>query len=457
MRCQRCHAKVDPGRKTCPTCGTVVRKRRGSVTLAPEVGGTKLQAALKKIGTRFDIDIDPKVVLLAIVIILALALFITFAQCNGCMSCKGCSSCDSCTSCASCGSAASCASCGSCASCNSCASCGSCTACGSCTCGGSEETEELSGGKGLLNAPSLSNEYYHKGTLYYIDGNNLVALSDSGVVSIVAAASGMSSVYADDTNVYYLKDGSIWAAPITKPATISDDPDDRYAAKRILNATVSGSDAGVRAIYGYGITNDWICYWGPDRADSFVIGCKPLEGGAARVLNTGSYHMVQCYDGSVYFLGRDEADYGILYRIRLDTGEKTVVFNEKVYYFTLSQGCVYPITWINKTATLYRVNVDNGEVVRQWEIDELSGILANDSHIFYCVNDSRGGNIYRMAPDGTGRQNIFYDSSTIQLTGVCGKYFSLYTDLDMKSDKRYENAVYYVIDSATGEKIISRP
>ena len=40
MRCRRCHTKLAPGKKTCPVCGTLVRKRRGSVKLATTAGGS---------------------------------------------------------------------------------------------------------------------------------------------------------------------------------------------------------------------------------------------------------------------------------------------------------------------------------------------------------------------------------------------------------------------------------
>ncbi|MBE6759768.1 MAG: hypothetical protein E7554_06730, partial [Ruminococcaceae bacterium] len=36
-RCSRCHARLDGSRKTCPYCGTMVRKRRGNVKVASSV------------------------------------------------------------------------------------------------------------------------------------------------------------------------------------------------------------------------------------------------------------------------------------------------------------------------------------------------------------------------------------------------------------------------------------
>lgn len=305
-------------------------------------------------------------------------------------------------------------------------------------------------------APSRSREFYRNGTLYYIDKQNIVALSDSGNISIIAEGSGISNLYADERNVYYMMEGNLWAVPLKKTPTISDDPAVRYGAFRIINATATGSDAGVKAIYGYGITDGYVCYWGPTADGSYAICCKPLSGGETRVLRTGAYHMVQCYRGNVFLLGRDEADYGMLYKINLATGEKAVMFKEEVYYFTLSSGSVYATTWKNSVATLYRIDMETGEATSQWGIESISSILANDHYIYYCVNANGVGHIYRMTPDGKGKQEIFTDNSTIQLCGISGDYFSLYIDVDYNAENRYANATYYIINSVTGEKLISK-
>lgn len=476
MRCHRCHSKIDPGRKTCPNCGTLVRKRRGSVTLAPEAGGAKLTAFFKNVGSKMnlDIDINPKVVLLFAIIVAAVLLIFGVARCDGCSECGGCSecstcstcgSCDGCSSCGACGNGASgsdasggCASCGACTTCSACGSCSVCSECGTCgNCGACEKCG--SDGEGdvdtskytAMSAPSLSREYWHNGTLYYINGNNIMAMGADGTLSIVAESSGMSDLYVDGTNAYYLKGGNLWAVPLKKPETLSTDPAEVYGESRIINATVSGTDAGLKAIYGYGVTDGWICYWGPDWHDNYAVCCRPLAGGTPRVLRTGAYYTVECYGGSVYLLGRDEADYGMLYRIDLATGAKAVMYKEQVNYYTLCQGCVYAVTWKNHVAELHRLDPVTGEEYNKWVIAELSSLFANDRYIYYGVNGGGVGHIYRMLPDGTECSEIFCDDSYIQLTGVTGDWFSLYTDLDMQSNERYKNAVYYVVNGKTGE------
>lgn len=436
MRCRRCHTKLAPGKKTCPVCGTLILKRRGSVRLASTAGGSRFAELLPR-------NVDMRKVLL-LIIVAAIIVFGVWSIASGCASCESCGGCGSCAACSDCGG------CGSCAACVSCGGCGSCAACKD------EEKQSENPYDPSFNGSKASAEYYDGSNLYYFSDGNLMALSNEGVTSIIAAGGNMTNICADDEYVYYLQSGNIWATPKEKPMTVTDDPQEKYASVRLINATVSGSDAGVMRVGGFGVHNGVICYWGVNSSGVYNIYTRKTGEYSSTLIHSGALTNVQMYSGMVFFISRDEADSGILYCVNIADGAKRAMTESAIGHYAVSGGSVYCCSYVNGENTLSRINLKTAEIINRWTIGAVDGLMANDEWIYYYVNDASGGNINRMKPGSAEAERIFHDESRIMLTGVAGDCFSVYTDVGETAEDRLTNAHYYIFNAKTREQIYMR-
>ena len=426
MRCRRCHTKLAPGKKTCPVCGTLILKRRGSVRLASTAGGSRLAELLPR-------NIDPRKILL-VIIVAAIIIFGVWGIASGCASCDGCGACSACESC------------GGCAACSDCGGCGSCQSCKDRDKGESKYAPSFNGSK-------ASSEYYDGSSLYYFSGGNLMELSNEGTTSIIAAGGNMTNICADDEYVYYLQSGNIWATPKEKPMTVTDDPQEKYASVRLINATVSGSDAGVVRVGGFGVYNDIICYWGVNSGGVYNIFTRKIGEYTSNLIHSGALTNVQMYSGMVFFVSRDEADSGILYCVSVADGSKKALTQSAIGHYAVSGGNVYCCSFVNGENTLSQISIDSAEVKGRWTIGAVDGLMANDEWIYYYVNDASGGNINRMKPGSGEAERIFHDNGRIMLVGVAGDCFSVYTDVGATAEDRLTNAHYYIFNAETREQI----
>ncbi|MBQ4313593.1 MAG: DUF5050 domain-containing protein [Clostridia bacterium] len=408
MRCRRCHTKLDSSKKMCPVCGTLVRKKRGKVKLAPQAGaGNKIAMPMNNIFSRMASLFESKILIAVIALLVIVAAVVTMIATGAFDGC-------------------------------------------SCSCGGDDTYEEI--GSVSVNSATVSREYYIGTTLYYVSGNNLMSLDDNGTTTVVAAGSGIGGVTADSENVYYLQGGDIWVSPLEKPLTVSDDPAAKYASTRIVGATASGSDAGVTSVTGYALIEGGICYWGPAEGGT-AIYTHSFSSGGRRMLFTGPCANIQCYRGKVYYVSQGAADSGVLHSIGLDSGETSVVYDEtQVKYYALSDGNAMIYSDDEESGVLSRVKLRSGEVSDQWRTERFQGMAANDSYIYYHTTSGDGSALYRMEAGGSESVKIFYDGGKIRLCGIAGDYFSLWVGLT-DSDNPYSGASYYIFNSETREQI----
>lgn len=442
MRCKRCHTKLSPGKKTCPVCGTLVLKRRGSVKLAASAGGSRVGGIVDTLS-----GVDGRKLIAAIAAAVAVVILVCLFA-GGCSGCSG-DGCASCSSCSSCGSCASCTACASCGSCSACASCGSCAAC--------DKKEDETVGVTYdtsLNGGAAAKEYYRDAALYYINGDNIVSIDDAGITEVELQAKGASSLVVDGEFIYYIQGGNIWRALKERPITVSQEGQDAFSPERILNATVSGSDAGIVRAMGCTVRDNLLCYWGIDGDGVYNILSRVIGENQSKLLYRGALTNIQTYSGMVFYLSRETADNGVLYCVDFVTGEKRSMPVLNAKFYTISKGHVYTVSWINEHNTITQIDLASAAIKSQWAIGDIDGMMANDRWIYYYVNDPMtGGDLYRMDPGSSKSERIFHDTDNIMLTGVAGDYFSLYTNIGETSQDRYTNASYYIFNAQTRERI----
>ncbi len=397
-RCSRCHARLEPGRRTCPYCGTMVRKRRGSVKVASSVGTANVL-------DRISLPALTGKHLLAIAAVIA-AIIIGIVMLG----------CDSCALCSSCGSCAACSSCGSCSACDSCSGCSSC---------GKEE--EL-----ILNGANYNCEYYYGSTLYYVDGDQLIALEDGmDTGRVVAVGHGIECVYADGGYIYYIIGGQILRSPANAQVVSSADAP-------VGSVLLAPAAAGLEKISGFALLgNDELCYWG-QTADGNKVICvtdreKPDNG---RMIHSGKYFNVQQYQGFIYFSSGEEATNGLVIRLDPDTGDRKIMYDQKANYYTLSGGSLIVYvqqksedgTNIDSSRLIY-IDPEKAKVTSEFEsFPRIRGLAANDQWIYYAVDDTVTGHtlVYRFSDSGKNHQLVFRKAGSYSLYGIAGSYFTLF-------------------------------
>lgn len=402
MRCKRCHTKLTSGKKTCPVCGTLVRKPRGSVKLATTTGvrSNPIAELFGRVPKKLLVGIPAVIIFIAVC-----AVMITSCNC-------------------------------------------------SCTCSGCSGCSEPVVYEQVVNTSPLGMEYYENSTLYYISGNSIIALNDAGEASVVAAGTGISAVSADSANVYYLRDGSLWVSPLEKPIVISDDDDTKYASHCLIPAGIpSGSDVGVMWIQGYTLGGGVIYYWGPAASgETRICSFDIASGGAANVLS-GAISEIKYYRGRLYFF--DVASGALqLCSVPAQGGEAELIGGAgSVYGYTLGDGCVYYTTvGGDGLPVLCKWSIENRSIISSWQISGISGLAANDSYIYYCKNTAEGGRLYRMTHAGEDSKTLFMHESAIELRSVCGKYFSVFVNVSPEGD-RYAGASYWVLNTETRQQV----
>ncbi len=461
MRCRRCHSKIDPTKKMCPVCGTLIRKPRGAVKLAPEAGGNKVLSAAIDVKRKMS-SINPKIVLAVvcgILLIVVMALTFNCADCgeqdnSGFSSCSGCSSCSSCSSCGSCNS------CGSCSSCDSSESNDSKPE----TVKPRKSTSSCSGNAvvydKLENSVANGREFVKDGVLYYADSTGIHAMNVKGELTLVTPGSSINSIYVNSTHVYYLMAGNLWRSPIEKPIVVDGDDKARYASEKLLDATASGSDIGVDRIHGFSVDGNKIVYWGSTPSDSFSICTRDVTTGAGDVIYSGKVAQVQYYRSRVFFLSRNDEDFNTAYSVDISTKERIQLFDGAVTYFALCDGSLFAYTWTDDAkdgvpAHLYKIDVDTLSVLGSWQFVSIRGMMGNDSYVYYYRNNADGtSNVCLLSPDVKENKEIFFNQGAIQLNHIAGSYFSVYTGVDETAENRLAGASYYIINTGSGEKIL---
>ncbi len=398
-RCTRCHARLDSHHKNCPYCGTMVRKPRGNVRVAPSVGTGGVLS-------NFTLPaLTGKHLLVIAAVIVVIIIFFSALGCGSCAACQ------SCTTCASCGACSACESCGSCSSCGSCAAC--------------EKVEPA------LNGANFHCEYHYGDTLYYVEDNRLMALEDGmDTGRPLVSGAGIRCVYADGEYVYYTSSGKI----LCTPADLQTTEGEALSGGRVLLDPLT---VGLQTINGFALAGeDELCYWGQDADGIKSIHIISRDGqGQPRVLYTGKYSNVQCYRGGVYFASGEEGTEGYIVRTDMATGNRRLMYESKAAYYVLSAGqlvvCELPMLEDGSPADYSRlIYIDpetREETARFDRFPRIRGIAANDEWIYYVryENDNKETCVYRFRDGGQTHQQVFRKQGTYRLYGVAGSYFSL--------------------------------
>lgn len=401
-RCTRCRAKLDSHHRTCPYCGTMVRKPRGNVRVAPSVGtgGVLSNISLPALTGKH---------LLAIAaVIIVVIVFVSM------LGCGSCAACESCTACSSCGA------CNACDSCGSCSSCGSCAAC--------EKVEPS------FNGANFHCEYHYGNTLYYVDGDKLMALEDGmDAGRALVGGKGIRCLYVDEEYIYYTMSGMIMCTPVDMQAAEGE----ALPGGRVLLDPVT---VGLQAINGFALAGeDELCFWGQDAEGIKSIHIIDRDcHGEARTLYTGKYSNVQCYRDGVYFASGEESTNGYVVRVDMKTGNRKIMFESKASYFAFTGGelivCELPVLEDGSPADyshLIYIDLESGrERARFDRFPRMHGIAANDEWVYYAAyeNENKETCVYRFRDEGKVHQQVFRKPGSYRLYGLAGSFFSLFND-----------------------------
>lgn len=397
MRCKRCHAKIDGKKKACPNCGVLVRRKRGLYKLAPTaVGGTS--GFLDEVRSELS-RLRPGVLIAAGGILLAVIATV----CISCAACRGCS----------------------------------------CSCGQAQPDAVTY--PDTLNSGTAGLEYYRSGTLYYINGSSIFARSDSGEVKTVAEGNGMSALCADDTNIYYLLAGELWAVPFEKPIVVSEEGGSQYAARCIAKADAQGDDP-ITSISGYAADGSAILYWGA--CQSGITRVMRLDGTTMSVsmLFEAAAGNIKYYRGYIYFT--DTAS-GELMRCCVQDGSVTALgLYPSQGHYDLGDNAIYLLTAEGDLAYLDKVSTNGKKTLLHIQIGGIEGVCANDSFVYYWKTDLSGSSVMRMSHDGADAKLLLFDTLPVVLKNVSGNYFSVTTTSGLDGSQRYR-----LFDSSTQQAV----
>lgn len=514
MRCHRCHSKIDPGRKMCPVCGTLIKKPRGAFSVSRQAGGSIFGEISYSLGRLFD-SVNIKIILAVICGMILMAVVMTTFRCGSCDRSGGFSSCGTPSSCAAlAGVSDSCDSCNSSrAACSSSrmacvSSCDSASKCagprdavsdgdvtGSDVSGGEAggqpaadtaaviDTEGKNGSaKDDRERPSISSvQAVPQGSSCSCAGSNDDVEAPAYELSRNSAANGREFLYRDrlyfcgSSGIYHLNSrdetGMLIKGTGINSIYIGNDRIYYLKSGELWTAAMDSPEAGeclvstedaegaegdAARIYGFGISGSDLCFWRPYGANGgggFTIVSRSLETGVERTLYEGRCVQQQVYRGYFYFISREDSDLNTLYRVPLEGGEKQELIKLPVGYYALCDGNIFAYTWIEGEAELYKISCDTLKIDSRWDFRSIRGMTADDYNVYYYSNDADGtGSVFSIMPDGTGNKLLFSDKSVIQLNHVAGHYFSLYTGLNEEAENRYAGAPYYIIDMQSGDR-----
>lgn len=405
MRCRRCHTKLDPAKKMCPNCGTLVRKKRGSVKIASTagVGPTWLNDIVDKINA-----IPPKILIGALATIILIVLLLLFGNCNACDSCSSCASCAACSSCSSCGS------------------CGSCADCTASSSGNAKPAENFEVSK-LNSGGSICTDGQ---SLYYVKGSAIMKSDKNGDTLVHSTASGaVTLIDTDGINLYYMQSGSLWRMPFGTATVQESSPVARCVVRAINESDVI---SGFVSVSGYGIIeNEKLCCWGTATDGNIKICTVDASGASLTEIARGAYSDLKYYDGCVYYYSNST---GKLCSVDVNSGkmkEYAVDYNGVGY--ALGGGYIYFCEAATDGAkTLCRIKISNGKKTEWFDDDPyIVGMTANDLSVCFWTKLPEGGDLYRYRHDGSGERFVS-SARPISLSCMAGEYMLLLDDGQLK-------------------------
>lgn len=413
MRCKRCHAKLENGRKTCPYCGTLVRKRRGNIKLAAESGVEinpfadfvsdtvyKIQTAVRR---------DRRIIPAAAAALILLIFIISLISC-----------------------APSC----------------------SCACTGRKK-EVKTGDFGILyDSRAASLQTSNKDGLYCIVSDSVIMRSSDESYRTLCTEVSASCIAGDETYIYICKPDGIYKI----------DPQQIYMTPGDVSAkVVDCSGDPLFALVDCTAADGILLYKMRELGGSSVsLYVSDTVAGTTTLVAGGNIDDAGFMGGRVYYC-RTDAGVKTLYSCGCDgTDEKAVVSD--IADYELGGGYIYytvPETDASPTdaRVLVRLKASSAKEVCRWDIPELTGgnlrsFKANDMWLCICAGSDDGDSIYRIEHDSPDLKRIAYFSKRVELTAVSGNWYAFMYNVDLSAEDPYANARYTIRDSLTDKTAV---
>ncbi len=400
MRCRRCHTKLDPAKKMCPNCGTLVRKKRGNVKIASTAGVGPMW--LTEIVDRIN-RIPPKILIGAVATIFLVLILILFGNCSACSGCSSCSSCSSCNS------------------------CGSCSSCGESASGNAKPADENAAVKKLNTGGIICADNEN---LYYVKGSSIMKSGKNGeTVLIQSDAGAIKLIDTDGINLYYMQNGSLWRMPFGNTTVQGSAPVARCVVRAINETDVI---SGYVSVSGYGVVDsEKLCCWGTATDGTIKICTVDASGASLTEVIRGDFSHLEYYNGRVYYYNNPT---GKLACVDLGSGKtKEFAINYDSAGYALGGGYIYFCeTATDGAKTLCRMKISS-EKKTEWFTDDpyIVGITANDLSVCFWTKLPEGSDLYRYGHDGKGERFVS-SARPISLDCMAGEYLLLHDDTQLK-------------------------
>lgn len=372
MRCKRCHAVVAEGRKACPNCGTLIRKKRGSITLSSQ-SGVEVNRFTDGINDlfynlRMAIRRDNRILIAFVAVPLVIVGIIMLLSCAG-------SSC-------------------------------SC----SCSCGG-DHSKKIKFGE-LLNSREPSQQTSVNETLYYIaDGSIMSRSADESYKTIYDSISA-TDLQSDGEYLYFREDNKVKRISFNEPAVSGTD-----AARKVLDF-----DTEENYSLGYFLGEDKLYYYLEENTSGITV----LYSDSA--ILSGAYSDFGYMKGKIYCtvsgtdIGKD------ICSMNVDgTGNEYIITG--VLDYQLGGGYIYTISSDAEGKNILSRYDEKGKLLMEWDVNSLTdgtvdSIAANDHWLCFVALSEKGSTVYRIEHDSNDIATVFAYSEKVTLTGVSGDWYA---------------------------------
>ena len=410
MRCKRCHAKIENGRKTCPYCGTLIRKPRGNIKLSAQSGVEvnpfadfvsdtvyKFQTAIRR-----DRRIIPAI-FGGLLVLIGLIFMISCAP--------------------------------------------SC----SCSCGGEKEKKTDFGILYDSRTPSMQTS--NEDGLYCIVSDTVIMRSSDESYRMLCSDVSATCITSDEKNIYICKSDGIYRIH----------PEQIYvSAGDVSERIVDCSGDPLFALEDCTAADGMLLYRMRELGGTAVsLYVCDTETGLTTLVAGGSISDAGLMNGRVYYC-RTDAGVRTLYSCKCDgTDEKAVVSDIVDYelgggyiYYTLPGSDASP----SDASVLVRLSTSSKQIC-QWDVPALTGgklrgFKANDMWLCVCAGAEDGDSIYRIEHEAADLKRIAYFSKRVELTAVSGNWYAFLYNVDHASDEPYASARYTVRDSLTDKTAV---
>lgn len=369
MRCKRCRAVISEGRKACPNCGTLIRKKRGGITLSSQ-SGVEVNPFVEwinnvvyniKMAARRDWRLILAIPLTIIGIIIVLSIGISSCSC----------------------------------------------ACSSCGTGkdakGKFEVRE--------NSRKPSAQFAVGDTLYYISDGTVMSRGGDETYRSVYESVSASDLQSDGEYLYFREENIVKRIEFgKKPVSGSD-----------LAETVLDFSADDGYTLGYFVADGEIYYYLKENESSLTTLY------AEAPILSGSVYDFGYMNGRIYYAVSGTDIGNDLYSVKTDgTDQKLAISGISEYQ--LGGGYIYAVISDGAGSRLVRYDTDGKELVK-WDIagitgGEINSIAANDTWLCLAVTTQSGSAVYRIEHSGTDVASVFPYSTEIVITGISGDWYA---------------------------------